>query len=581
MSSNNKNTESRGFLKKALNEKGIVTRVVLNIGNKINSLTEKIEKSDRKLLEIIVLVLFLTGQIGMAFFHEPGADEAMPWLVAKDASIYDMFFTVPHYNRGISLWNYVLIPFAKLGTPYELTLNFLNFIFVFLAVILLVFKAPFRRIIRLLCPFSFFVFYQYGIINEGYSMIMLAFVLLALSYKKRNEKPLLFATSLIFLGSCGVFATVFSVGISITWLIDIVKHVYNQKIKYSFKLNKCVLALLVLIYLSFIVFSLIPADDSFIKQQAYLGGYPLYKRWAYTFFGCLSDIFATNIFFENGNLAMTTMDIREFIAGIAIGVFIWVLCIRQSYKNKTLIWYLIPMVIFSITAGLITFSRQNIGVVALFLLFWYWIVNEDQIGHKTPFETKDNNIQENESIVRALGHIIISLIVIVNLYWCISSCVLDVLEHYSFGRAEYTCLKENGLVDKDILVRWEENIPRLDDGPEAITYSQMVLELAPYLDESLNSFNIMNSVYALGRDYGRFGQIPLGSETFSLKKQLANRNIPSAIVGTAAFMSIYTPVQVNLKNYEVVLDIEAGNIWKGVPETHEEKIYMLKDTLIH
>ena len=579
MDSNDKKSDSRGFFKKALNEKGIITKTIVKIGNLIESFAEKVEGNYEKggkknyIPEITVFFLYVIGQICMMFFHEPGAEEALPWLIARDSTIYEVIFVVPHYEFCPSLWYLVLMPFAKLGTSYELTLNLINLAFTGAAICFILFKAPFKRIIRLLLPFSFFLFYQYGVVNSSFSMMILGFVLLSVIYGKKDLHPVRFGLALIYLSTCGTFSAIIVAGLCIVWIID------------KCNVKKLGLGVLVLAYIGFLAYRLLPEEDSLVSLLSKFPGHDLLTRIGYSTFGVLSDLFVTNTFFETGSLIHTTIDRREFIAALLIGFIILCIVIRFAYKKKKLFWFIIPWILFSASATFLNFTRDQIGVLSLFLMLFVWICCQESyekfekkslIIVENTEKTKPNlSAKKNESTFRSLLLIALALVVAINLYWSISSCILDISGNYSSGRVAYECVETYGLLNENILTRWED-VPKLDEGPEAITVSNMGVCLAPYIS---NNNQIMNTVYDLGKNYSLFHQIPSGNATEDLQRTIEEKGAPVAMLGMPYIMSIYKPTDVNFRDYEVVMEYNAGSIWKGVPEEYTEKIYILKSFL--
>ena len=59
-------------------------------------------------------------------FHEPWFDEAQSWAIARSGTIKEILFEIPHYEGHPPLWHLILVPFAKLGAPYELSLAAVN-----------------------------------------------------------------------------------------------------------------------------------------------------------------------------------------------------------------------------------------------------------------------------------------------------------------------------------------------------------------------------------------------------------------------------------------------------------------------
>ena len=79
------------------------------------------------------------------FFHEPWFDEAQAWAIARSGSLKEILFEIPHYEGHPPLWDLILLPFAKLGAPYELSLAIVNIFFMTLAVAVLLFQVTFSK----------------------------------------------------------------------------------------------------------------------------------------------------------------------------------------------------------------------------------------------------------------------------------------------------------------------------------------------------------------------------------------------------------------------------------------------------
>ncbi|MBQ7782588.1 MAG: hypothetical protein IJ368_01325, partial [Oscillospiraceae bacterium] len=77
----------------------------------------------------LTYVIFIVLHIFTAFFHEPWYDEAQAWLIARDASYYDILFDIPHYEGHPPLWHLILSIPAKLGLPFEISLSAVMLVF--------------------------------------------------------------------------------------------------------------------------------------------------------------------------------------------------------------------------------------------------------------------------------------------------------------------------------------------------------------------------------------------------------------------------------------------------------------------
>ena len=164
--------------------------------NQIKGLPCKV-KGNTQLVHKIVVLLYCALHMLMALFHEPWHDEAEAWQIARCASVKDILFTIPHYEGHPPLWHLILAIPAKLNLPYELSLSLISLLFSALAVALFLKYAPFPEWVKVFVPFTYFAFYQYSVISRPYCMMMLAFVLMAITWKDRNTKPTEFILSML------------------------------------------------------------------------------------------------------------------------------------------------------------------------------------------------------------------------------------------------------------------------------------------------------------------------------------------------------------------------------------------------
>ena len=127
-------------------------------------------------IEIFFYCLFCVLTILLSIFHEPWFDEVQAWAISKE-SLYNIFFFLPHYEGHPPLWHLILKCFSNFNVPVEYGIKIPNLLFMFGAVWLLMFKSPFPKTVRLVLPFTYFIFYQYSIISRPYSIFCFALFL--------------------------------------------------------------------------------------------------------------------------------------------------------------------------------------------------------------------------------------------------------------------------------------------------------------------------------------------------------------------------------------------------------------------
>ena len=101
---------------------------------------------NRDMITGLIMCVLLLGScaVGM-YFHEPWFDEIQAYLIARDASVHDILFHLPHYEGHPPLWHLLLMIPARLGLSCKASLNAVQFLtFAGMAVTLELF-SPFGR----------------------------------------------------------------------------------------------------------------------------------------------------------------------------------------------------------------------------------------------------------------------------------------------------------------------------------------------------------------------------------------------------------------------------------------------------
>lgn len=142
--------------------------------------------------------LFVAITILLIFVHEPWADEAQAWLLARDSSLGQLLWYSAGYEGTPMLWHILLMPFAKLGLPY-VSMHILNAVLIVTAAGVFVWKSPFTSLQRLLFLFGYFPLYEYNALSRSYVLSMLFLFVFAAVYRYRIERPVLVVLPLALL----------------------------------------------------------------------------------------------------------------------------------------------------------------------------------------------------------------------------------------------------------------------------------------------------------------------------------------------------------------------------------------------
>ena len=387
---------------------------------------------------VVFVVYIILLSIAIAH-HEPWMDEAQAWLLAKDLGVKDLLIKYLRYEGSPGLWHLILMIPAKLGLPY-FTINIVSGIFSSAGVWLFLRYAPFPPLIKVLYPFSFFVFFQYGVVARSYCLIAPILFLLALTYDRKNTHPFRFILLLCLLANVSAHTFLIAGSIAFLHFIDVIK---NRKDFDSRLLKRHLFAIaafgLVALLVIFIVMT--PPD------QIYAGS----MNW-----GLDNFIWVTKRM-TGGSLVLNEFGNFYWLSGVlSLGVFI--VTVIWLSKNKMSLLYLLPLLLLSILFAIKYRNWWHQGVLFLLWIFVLWISYERyRDSPRRPFART------------LLGAI--CFVLAVQVYWCIDSLAYDLTHNYSASRTVAKYIKAKRLHKDKIYVSGWRNISILPYFPKNIFYN--------------------------------------------------------------------------------------------------------------
>ena len=156
-------------------------------------------------LEAAVLLLML-------FVHSRWEDEGQAWLLARDASPWDLFAHLLRYEGSPGLWHLLLMPFAKAGLPFG-TIGVVSGTVALVSSYLFLRWSPFPAVVRVLFPLSYFILYQYGVIARSYCLLPPLMFGVAMLYPRWRDRPIAMAVMLCLVANVSLHGTLLALGI--------------------------------------------------------------------------------------------------------------------------------------------------------------------------------------------------------------------------------------------------------------------------------------------------------------------------------------------------------------------------------
>ena len=209
-------------------------------------------------------------------YHEKWADEAQAWLIARDLSLPAIWFHELRYEGSPGLWHTILWIAQHLFHAKYGALGYIGMAGATAGAALLIFKAPFPRIIRWPLAFTYFMVYQYAVIARPYTLLPLFAFAAAILFKDVRH-PERMTVVLVLLANLSLHGTIIAGCIGFAYLIEAVRSWRSLEADVQRRYKICVAAM-ALTFL-FIVIILKPtADVGEFAVKKELGQMPEYIR---------------------------------------------------------------------------------------------------------------------------------------------------------------------------------------------------------------------------------------------------------------------------------------------------------------
>ena len=573
--------------------------ILLAIADWVTGVARKVEAVSGKWPEIFALLVYAAAHLGMALVHEPFFDEAEAWQIARSASLRTLLLETTHYEGHPPLWHLILMPLAKAGAPYELSLTLVSLAFMGTAVFLILRYAPFPRLVRLLIPFTYFFFYQYGVISRVYCVMTLAFVLLAMAYRRRNERPGRYVAVLLLMCMTLAYGIVIAGGLALVWLWEI----WNEKTRKQgsgdlggpairkmlrgWAADRRIWWLAALLVAALCVIGqIMPRPDTYATastasetiQNTFV------VRLLYTFLVLPADAALTDIYSEHIILSQAYLMPSALVSGAFIGMLIWGMLLYYGRKRGVTLLLILPYSLFAVFSAAMYFSLHHIGIGLLYFCFWCWACAESgenvegtmvcPPGEETECIGRDAAV-DMASAVRCAAVLLGTLAMGISLFWAGAACAQDVCKNYAPGRREAAFIREHHLDRYRMMSSWmitydeEGNVSVTD-----INQCNMTVNLAPYFEHNL-FFNFND-----GRDDRNYvTHIRLSEEETQKQYELWSQEEPPQVLWMLPELSAVYGGTVSMRDYALVYQEEFWQVWKAGASYYKNDIHVRRDLL--
>lgn len=527
---------------------------------------------------IIVIVLYAVLFLFVSYFHEPWFDEAQAWEIGRTATYKEMLTVLPHTEGHPPLWTLILSIPSKLGMPYYFGLKGVSFVFSAITVSLIVIKSPFPRLIKNILPFTYFIFYQYGVISRTYCVLEMACVLVAITFVKRNEKPWRFIGSMYLLCLTSTYGILIAGGICICWIWDII-HEYLSRNKSDILTDKRIIFLVVLLIAVIpVLYVIIPSADAYALKQ--LSTENVIKRLFYFLFVMPGDAFVSF-----GPLpSWDILGPADIISGLIVTIILIILILLIS-RRRDIKYFFLPYVFYALFMSMYG-TGNHTGIGMIFIICYIWSVYDKEYIAIRLKKTAGKicillKKQPDDGILLAMK-VIPTVIIEISLVYNVFVSVEDIIMPYSEAQAIAGFIYEHNMQDADIMVVWTTDEDTYKSADEVYINDDEyqsentfdAVAILPYFDKNIFfNHNI--------RDHrkGYVSHLGLSKEENKKNYELWHSfGTPEVLIGLPPLHLVYCG-EVTISDYVSVASMKGYYMGKNIPVTKIQHIYVRKDCL--
>ncbi|HEX2947186.1 MAG TPA: hypothetical protein VHT96_14670 [Clostridia bacterium] len=394
--------------------------------------------------------------------------------------------------------------------------------------------------------------------------MMLGFMLSALFYKERNEKPFRFIAALSVICGASAYGILLAAGISIAWLWEILgKQASVDKTRLFLKSRVFHALLILLVYNILLLLCIYPFDDTFGMTVS--DNRSTIVMIIYMFLMAPSNAICCI------EPRVGVMSPETLLISIFVSILIDILLFRLAKKVNKLALFIVPYMILSIFASFIYFSIHHTGVITMLYLFLLWCFFDGMLNDSDEVNLLQKSNELNQKWLRYASRALISIVIGISVYWSVSASVRDVFTNYGTGRETAKFITDNNLDSKNIMVAWLRNKnEKTGEIHDDYNYLQGVLVLA-YFDKNIfYNFNnkLDNKCYLLHS---------INTDN-SIVDELIKNHYPEVLLGTDS--EYYTfGSDIKMEDFALVKSVHGARIWKDITIDDRQYVYIRKDLL--
>lgn len=167
----------------------------------------------------IVLAVFVVAILVKAFRHEPWRDEWQAWVIARDSTSLRDVLGNARYEGHPPLWYFVLWVTSRLSRDV-FAMQLLNAVVASATAFVVLWRAPFPRVVSVAVVFGYFPFYEYGTIARSYGLSLMLLVMVCAVASARPRRPVAVAVLLGLMAMTSAHALLVAAAVGFATVVD-------------------------------------------------------------------------------------------------------------------------------------------------------------------------------------------------------------------------------------------------------------------------------------------------------------------------------------------------------------------------
>ncbi len=416
--------------------------------------------------ERIILICMFIVYAALTFIgaanHELWFNEGQAWNIARDNDIPGIIAQMKVEGHP-PLWHFILYIFTSAGCPADI-MPFISWFISCVTAALLLWKAPFRPVMKGIALFSGGSLFYWSVVSRSYCLIALFLVLIAIAYKSRNDHPVVFGLLVALLANTHIMMCGLVGIIGIYMIIDLFRLWKSSPMKKNvLRLVGLAVAGIGVIALIIPLIGSIGANDYTAKKVGGLNVTAVLSN-LFTVFG---DITSAAVFDLNTLISPAVTLLLCFVLGLA---FVAALVFLRHYR-RSFTMLLVFTAFFAVICNVIWLiypPRAEIFVFTFLTVYWLAVESEKPVYR----EPKPLNEKVSELGAKLIGWLRKidkgfdkSFCVVICAYMAATipmgayQLFSDYAKDYSYSKATAEFIRENLPADSVFVTKYDSGLP--------------------------------------------------------------------------------------------------------------------------